>query len=187
MDVVYKITSPKGKSYIGRTNSFVDRMREHKHEANKLRRDYPLYRAIRRYGWDNFTKEILVEATSEEIEALELHYIKKYDTVKNGYNATYNTEGGGNLWLGREGTKEHLDFIEKMTKINSGENNGMFGKKHSNDSIQLLREKAKGRFSLPWFIDRHGEEEGTKLYNERCAKLKNRKLKKDSSGRFVKE
>ena len=173
MEYVYKITSPKGKSYIGRTNDFNNRMAEHKHEAKQLRRDYPLYRAIQKYGWDNFKKEIIAEAESSKIESLELHYIKKYDTVKNGYNATYNTEGGGNQWIGREGSKEHKNFIEKMTKLNSGENNGMFGKTHSEESINKLREKAKGRFSLPWFIDRHGEEEGKMLYEERCKKLSN--------------
>ena len=62
----------------------------------------------------------------------------------------------------------------------------MYGKSHSEEAKQKQREKAKGRFSLEWFIDINGKEEGTRLYEERRTWLKNRNLKKDSKGRFIK-
>ena len=59
--IIYKITNnDNGKIYIGQTtNSFEERMRQHKDQANNLNNTNPLYCAIRKYGWDNFTKEIL--------------------------------------------------------------------------------------------------------------------------------
>ena len=39
-------------------------------------------------------------------------------------------------------------------------------------SSQRLSIKMKGVFSLNWFIDKHGEIEGIKKYNERCARIK---------------
>jgi hypothetical protein len=73
-----------------------------------------------------------------------------------------------------------------MSKATTGELNGMYGKSHSEEAKQKQKEKAKGRFSLEWYIDRNGSEEGTRLYEERRTWLKNRNLKKDSKGRFIK-
>jgi hypothetical protein len=63
----------------------------------------------------------------------------------------------------------------------------MYGKKHSNSAIQKQKEKAKGRFSLEWYIDRNGKEEGTRLWEERRVFLKNRNLPKDENGKFLKK
>ena len=63
----------------------------------------------------------------------------------------------------------------------------MYGKTHSEESKKKLKEKAKGRFSLEWYIDRNGKEEGTRLYEERRVWLKSRNLKKDENGRFLKK
>ena len=50
------------------------------------------------------------------------------------------------------------------------------------------KEKAKGRFSLQWFKDRYGDDEGEMKYKERSEKLRNRKdQSKDSNGRFIKK
>ena len=183
--IIYKITSPKGKVYIGRTINFESRMVEHKCEANKLRRDYPLYRAIRKYGWDNFTKEVLATVVGEDAAILlEASYIEKYDAVKKGYNSTYNTVGGGNVWNGNpEGLKL---FKKKMARLTAGKKNGMFGKKQTEEAKQKQREKAKGRFSLQWYVDRHGDVEGTRLYKERSEKLKQRNLQRSTNGTFTK-
>ena len=45
-------------------------------------------------GWDNIQKEILhVNLTAEQANQLEKHYIKKFNSITNGYNRT---AGGGN-------------------------------------------------------------------------------------------
>ena len=174
--IIYLFSFPNGKHYVGRTkNSFEQRCTEHKSRVGKTQ--HPLYYAFEKYGWDNTIKEVIDSAdTHEELVLKELTYINKYDSLYNGYNLTINTEIGGDNWEGRRDTEEYLQFLEKMREINSI--GRMHGKYHSETTKELQREKAKGRFSLPWFIERYGESEGTEKYQERKLKLKNRDYNK---------
>ena len=115
-------------------------------------------------------------------------YILKYNSLLEGYNCTYKTEDGGDKWDGLRDTEKYDRFVQKMKNIMIGENNGMYGKKHDESSKLLQKEKAKGRFSLQWFKDRYGDDEGEMKYKERSEKLRNRKdQSKDSNGRFIKK
>ena len=186
--VIYKITSPSGKVYIGRTKDFKTRMVDHKHNALTNKRDNSLYRAINKYGWDHMDREILLEVNEEESHIQERILINKYDSVRKGYNDTYNTVGSGNVWEGREDTKEYKEFTDKMSKITSGENNGMFGRTHSEETRAKMTAKAAGRCSLEWFINKHGQVEGTERYESMMEKRrKNRyaKMKTDEQGKFI--
>lgn len=90
--LIYKLTSPSGKVYIGKTNNYQRRMDEHVNRAatSTLR----LHKAIAKHGWDSFAKEILFKAacSSELIYRLEKMYIKQYNSLHRGLNMT---EGGG--------------------------------------------------------------------------------------------
>jgi group I intron endonuclease len=157
MDIIYKITSPKGKSYIGRTNDFKRRMVEHKHCAYSKKSSNSLYRAIRKYGWDNMNKEIICEVDSTQSQKIEEEFISLNNTVRKGYNDSF-IGTGGDVWIGRRDTTEYMEFVEKMKEINKGEKNGMygkprsgdlnpmFGKKHSEEARKKMSEKAKLRF-----------------------------------------
>lgn len=86
---VYKITNKiNGKIYIGQTNNLKRRIQEHKHDK---RRDKYLYRAIKKYGWDSFTVDILYYGENYNEE--EKKWIEFYDSRnrEKGYNIT---EGG---------------------------------------------------------------------------------------------
>lgn len=185
MDVIYKITSPIDKVYIGRTNNFNHRMVGHKHNAYVKKMNNSLYKAIRKYGWENMKKEIICEVEHSISNKIEEELILAHNSVKGGYNDTYNG-GGGSRWEGRRDTDEYMEFIEKMKKISKGDGNPMFGKSHTDSAKQKQKEKAKGRYSLEWFIYRNGKDEGERLYEERRIWLKSRSLKKDESGRFIK-
>lgn len=85
---VYKITNRvNGKSYIGITINVGRRWRNHTHESRRGT-ERPLYEAMRQYGLDNFTVEVIDTAeTAEELAAKERMYIKKYNTLfPDGYN-----------------------------------------------------------------------------------------------------
>jgi group I intron endonuclease len=184
---IYKITSPSGKNYVGRTMGFSHRMVEHKSLAFNETTDkynYPLYRAIRKYGWDNMKSIELAKCSKDDMCEVELAYIVKYDGF-NGYNTQRNTEHGGDVWEGRYDTPEYKQFVEKMKDITTGYQNGMYGKKHNAETIVELKKKAKGRFSLHWFQDKYGKTEGQVKYDDRCLMLKNRVMKKDKYGRFT--
>ena len=94
MGLIYKLTSPSGKSYIGQTSvNFSVRFSQHKRAA----RDgstCPIHNALRKYGAENFFIEILEEDIPENLlNEREQYYIQKYDTYNNGYNATIGGEG----------------------------------------------------------------------------------------------
>ena len=183
VEVIYKIMSPNGKVYIGRTKNFNGRMAEHKHNALTKQSNYPIHKAIRKHGWDNMIKEIICEVSVNDAQKIEEQFILAYDSVKRGYNSTY-AGSGGNMF------KDNPELLEKLRKTLSlrfsGENNGMYGKTHKSETLDKLKQKAKGRFSLQWYIDRNGVEEGNRLYEERCQNLKNRNMPKDQNGKFTK-
>ena len=186
MDVIYKLISPKGKVYIGRTNDFNRRMIEHKKSALTDNLPNTIYKAVRKYGWDNFQKEIICEVDPIESVKVEEELIVAYNSVKKGYNDTYKGEGG-DVWVGKRDTNEYMEFISKMKELTKGDKNGMFGKTHSEDTKLKQKEKAKGRFSLEWFIDRNGVEAGQRMYDERRVFLSNRVMKRDNKGNFIKK
>lgn len=89
---IYKHTSPSGKSYIGQTNDFSRRIRMHKSVASGCT---AFARAVKKYGFENFTSEILEEhLTLEDANNKERLYIIEYNSiVPNGYNLL---SGGNN-------------------------------------------------------------------------------------------
>ena len=70
--------------YIGQTNDFKRRMREHKNKMYGIC-EKVLYKAIEKYGWDNFSMEI-IEDYCEDYQEKEQYWIEKLNTRKNGYN-----------------------------------------------------------------------------------------------------
>lgn len=91
---VYKITNTiNNKVYIGQSVNIYKRWNCHKaYGTNRWQdspeRDYPLYRAMRKYGVENFTFEIISSCSVEELNDMEEHYIRKYnsDSAEHGYN-----------------------------------------------------------------------------------------------------
>lgn len=94
MSYIYKITNNiNGKIYIGKTNrSIEERFKEHCKDY--LRRDFeqrPLYSAMKKYGIENFSIELVEETNIPEER--EKYWIEYYGSFKNGYNATLGGDG----------------------------------------------------------------------------------------------
>lgn len=87
---IYKITNlTNDKAYIGQSIRIKDRVNQHFRNAFNSKThtyEYPLYRAIRKYGSENFKWEVLEECLVEELTEKESGWIKKYQTLSNGYN-----------------------------------------------------------------------------------------------------
>lgn len=74
-----------GKKYIGITcQDIQDRWRI---DGKGYSQQKKFYNAIQKYGWDNFTHEILYTNLNEEDAcAIEVFLIEHFNTIKNGYN-----------------------------------------------------------------------------------------------------
>lgn len=93
MGYIYKISNDiNNKVYVGQTNRSIS-IRWQEHCKNYQTIDYPIYRAMRKYGINHFFIEQIEECNSEDINEKEKFWIKFYDSYKNGYNATLGGEG----------------------------------------------------------------------------------------------
>lgn len=94
------------------------------------------YRAIEKYGWKNIEHIILKENLSEcEAKELEKEYIKKYNSFNKEYG--YNLTLGGDGSIGREVSDETR---RKISNSISGEKHPMYGKHHTEEYKQYMRE-----------------------------------------------
>lgn len=133
--VVYKHTSPNNKVYIGITCQKNPNERWMGGCGYKYNEHF--YRAIKKFGWENFKHEILFynllkeEACKKEQELI--LYYKSYDE-KFGYNNTY----------GGESNFPSEQALKKM-RAKIGPLNNMYGKKMPESAKQKLREINTGR------------------------------------------
>lgn len=162
--VVYEIINKiNGKRYIGKDKNNDPRY----FGSGKL-----IKRAVEKYGKDNFIKTILEECNSEEhLDERERYWIEKSDAIRS--KAYYNLKGGGDggdSWYQRRDSIEYDTFRDKMKAIRATKPN----LPHSEKTKQLQAEKAIGRYTLDWYIDRYGNNIGKLKYEERRLMLSKR-------------
>ena len=130
---VYKHISPSGKVYIGITK----RKPEYRWNKGKGYREDQLlfYRAIKKYGWDNFTHEILYTGLSEkDAKNIEISLIRQYKSLGMSYNITDGGDGGRGLHNKRKKlSKETKLKMSKSRKgLLAGNKNPMYGRHETN-------------------------------------------------------
>ena len=87
---IYKITNLiNGKIYIGQSVDINKRWRQHKRNSQIKGREYDkyLYRAFRKYGLENFSFELLLECSPQELNEKEKYFINLYSSDTLGYNS----------------------------------------------------------------------------------------------------
>ena len=94
---IYKIANRvNNKVYIGQTRFTIDhRFKQHVKNFNIEHRTQPLYKAMAKYGIENFSVECLEECDVKDLDEREIFWIAKYDSFRNGYNATLGGQSGG--------------------------------------------------------------------------------------------
>ena len=89
---IYKITNLiTNKSYIGQSVNIKKRWNDEKRRAfveTDESYNYPLSKAFRKYGIENFSFEILEECSKEILNEKEKYWISYFNTFYNGYNQT---------------------------------------------------------------------------------------------------
>lgn len=135
--VIYKTTNiVNNKIYIGQDS---------KNNSKYIGSGHIMKRAIRKYGKNNFQKEIIDFAISkDELNEKEIFWINEYNSrnPRIGYNIS--SGGGGCL-----GCKPSLETINKMRLNNIGTKNPMYGKSLPKETLSDRSKKAKkeGTFS----------------------------------------
>lgn len=122
MGVIYKITNPKGKIYIGKSKNLKVRLRRYR--MTTLKPDTVIHKSVVKYGWDNHIVEILETLENNLLNEREVFWIAELKTnlylypKGNGMNLTQGSDGGNPMiWMN---DKEKLcKAVEKRTGINS--------------------------------------------------------------------
>lgn len=138
---VYKHTSPSGKVYIGMTGTKFEK-RCGKNGTGYKTQQY-FWRAIQKYGWDNFKHEILyVDLTKSEAEEKEIELIAFYDSNNSEYG--YNIDNGGH----HQG-KTSDATRRKISESNKGRKSPFKGQKHTNEAKQKISDAKTGKSCGP--------------------------------------
>ena len=143
-----------GKQYIGRTNDFHRRYIEHfgkKDSCTILRK------AFNKYGKENFEMFPIIsflasnqKLLDELLNMLEKYYIQKFNTYKNGYNATLGGEGNSGWVISEETRKKRSNSLkgktfseERKTKCRIAR----LGKPHTEETKKAIRKALLSRDS----------------------------------------
>ena len=159
------------KKYIGQSKNISDRWRRHIYALNlgTHENDY-LQKSWAKYGQGRFSFSVLEECGETQLDDKERYYIEKYDTINREYG--YNLKSGGqdvNSYTDevknriRKGVKASYDdpnrrMIQKENALKQwadpsikqkilGENNGMYGRHHTEESKRKISEKKMGTVS----------------------------------------
>lgn len=109
-----------GKRYIGiTTRTIKERFAEH------CKAESYIGKAIRKYGTENFkVYELDVAMSRKELCDLEVYYIEKYDTFRNGYNQTIGGDGVvKDIFIKVSLNEKQKQFVEFVNKENEKEIN----------------------------------------------------------------
>lgn len=161
--VIYKITNLiDGIIYVGQDS---------KNRPTYYGSGLLIKRAIKKFGKENFKKEILEYCnTKEELNRREIFWIKELNSKEKGYNIC----GGG------QGQNSE-EIKEKFSNNRKGINNIMYGKNHTDDVKKMISENNKGRkwtkerkeLSRNYMLNRKfSEEKNKEIFKKISEKLK---------------
>lgn len=165
---VYKHTNKiNGKVYIGQTCQNNPNRRWRNGEGYK--RNPLFYNAIQKYGWNNFSHEILEDNLSlQQANVLEEKFIKDYKSQDYLYG--YNIAFGGENHVMSNSTKEKLSIAFKGRKHSENTKKKMsrshMGMKHTDEEKTKISEAQKGEKGNNY--GKHMPEEVKKKISNSC-------------------
>ena len=113
---IYKITNKiNGKIYIGQSNNCERRFQEHCAPSRAKNSRIPVDLAIKKYGKENFSFEVVEQCNLELLNSREEYWIKYFNSIKDGYNCN---AGGNQASIGSNNgraklTEEDIIVIRK--------------------------------------------------------------------------
>jgi group I intron endonuclease len=142
---IYKLTNTiNNKIYIGKTERTLKLHLSrylYKGKGNKQ----IISKAINKYGHGNFLFEIIYFAKiNDDLSSIEMEFIKKFNS--NNLEIGYNLTNGGEGTKGSKRTNEQL--INQSLRMKGkfcGDKNPFYGKKHSEETKEKIRQSNKRR------------------------------------------
>ena len=158
---IYLITNIKNnKQYVGVTKFLIEeRFSQH------AKRGFHLTEAIHKYGKNLFSIGLIEEVeTAERAYELEMYYILQYNTkVPNGYNLT----DGGDGIFGWEATEQYRkECSERVKELHKEKKVGMYGKTHTKETKEKMKESAK-EVERTWLIGRKHSPETIEILRQK--------------------
>lgn len=156
--------------YVGQTTNFERRKKGHiKRFSTKDYKEYSkLYKAIEKYGLENFEFEFIEECNEEELLKREKQWIKHFNSFKNGYNSTIGGKTAIHYWKGKSRDIETRQKISKSLtgsrlaeetkrKIGLANSKAMIGNKNGNKKVVCveLNKVFNSLIEAAQFINRH--------------------------------
>lgn len=186
---IYKITNTvNGKVYIGFSTNPEYRFEQHKKESTKKFPKSIFHKAIKKYTWNNFKKEVIYGSKDHKycLEEMEQYFISEYNSYENGYNMTL---GGGGSFIGRKHTSETILKMREMVKYRpkiseetrGKQRNAKLGTKHSEETRQKRSKALKGRVISQETLDKKSKSMMGKTHSEETK----RKISLANKGRKV--
>ena len=120
---IYKIENLiNHHKYIGQSINIYERWKNHNRVSRIKKDNYPIHCAIRKYGIENFSFEIIEELPPNQriLDEREIYWIDYYNTLIDGYNATFG--GANNGWTGCRIIKDKQIILNIRQRRLNGEN-----------------------------------------------------------------
>lgn len=138
MGVIYSITSPTGKLYVGKTYDLRKRINSHKCCTRKGSAII-LHNSIRKHGWDNHLLTVLEKVEDGLLNTREMFWIATlktycYENVM-GLNMTRGGEGQRSTWM------HDIERRKKASKAFRGNKNPFFGRKVTEENKAIVGAK----------------------------------------------
>ncbi len=146
MIVIYKITSPSGKIYIGQTTNYSKRHNAYKN--HKCKGQPKLFASIEKYGFINHTIEIIKECQVEDLNYYERYYQEYYESVLDGLNLRYTATTDKSGFMSEETKKKMSDSGKGKIITEEWKKNlalVWLGRKHTEETKKKMSESAKGK------------------------------------------
>jgi group I intron endonuclease len=157
---IYKITSPTGRTYVGKTVNPKARFNQYKNLHCKNQK--LLIKSLSKHGFDAHKTEILQVVDANLSEYWEQYWIRACNSYKGFNNAGMNLTMGGEGAIGRkqsEATKKKISKIKLGSKLSQETKNKISAagrlRKHSPETISKIL-KSRGK----WY---HTEEAKQKM------------------------
>ena len=143
--IIYEyINNVTGKVYVGQTVDPKGRKRSHRYNTNFD--DTYFYRALRKYGENSFTYNVIEECSQSTLNDREIYWINQrgsiapngYNTKQGGSQALHSEESKAKMSEARMGIKFSESHLENLRKSH-------IGNTHTEETKEKLRNLHLGR------------------------------------------